>query len=25
LCYSCEERSWGFEELELEDPETIDL
>jgi 7-cyano-7-deazaguanine synthase in queuosine biosynthesis len=25
LCYSCEERSWGFEELGLADPETIDL
>ena len=24
-CYSCEERSWGFEELSLVDPETIDL
>jgi 7-cyano-7-deazaguanine synthase in queuosine biosynthesis len=25
LCYSCEERSWGFEQLGLTDPETIDL
>ena len=25
LCYSCEERSWGFEELGLADPETVDL
>ena len=24
-CYSCKERSWGFEELGLADPETIDL
>jgi hypothetical protein len=24
-CYSCEERSWGFDELGLKDPETIDL
>ena len=24
-CYSCEERSWGFQELALVDPETIDL
>ena len=24
-CYSCEERSWSFEQLELVDPETIDL
>jgi 7-cyano-7-deazaguanine synthase in queuosine biosynthesis len=24
-CYSCEERSWGFEELGLADPETVDL
>jgi 7-cyano-7-deazaguanine synthase in queuosine biosynthesis len=24
-CYSCEERSWGFNQLSLTDPETIDL
>ena len=24
-CYSCKERSWGFEELGLADPKTIDL
>lgn len=24
-CYSCEERAWGFEQLALPDPETIDL
>lgn len=24
-CYSCEERSWGFEELSFADPETIKL
>lgn len=24
-CYSCEERSWSFEQLGLADPETIDL
>jgi hypothetical protein len=25
LCYSCEERAWGFAELGLNDPETADL
>jgi hypothetical protein len=24
-CYSCEERSWGFEQLSMVDPDTIDL
>lgn len=24
-CYSCEERSWGFDQLSLADPDTIDL
>jgi hypothetical protein len=24
-CYSCEERSWSFEQLTLVDPETVDL